>query len=260
MKKSNTGTARLALVVVLCACAPLAASRADEAAPPGSAAPADVASSTAARRWTMGFGYRTGVGVEGMDGPDLTLQREAHDGRHAWRLGVGVEQTNLSGNETEIDYGFPVTATRTAGGPNKTSRTRLELSILHMSGHGDPGDARFFWGIGPLVGWSSDHLRQDITVAQYDTTSLVYSYTGNVAQTFTTLRVGLGGSIGARWPLSRRVDLAAEFNQSLVYRRDRSEQSEDFPGSAGYGNRLKSHAEGVEFQAHTLRAGVLVRL
>jgi hypothetical protein len=260
MKKSNSATARLALVVVLCACAPLAASRADEAPPPGSAAPADVASSTAARRWTMGFGYRTGVGVEGMDGPDLTLQHEGRDGRHAWRLGVGVEQTNLNGNRTQIDYYFPGPDTRTWGGPTTTTRSRVELSVLRMSQHGNAGDVRFVCGIGPLVGWSSDHTRQSITVAEYDSTSLIYSYTGNEAETSTTLRVGLAGSIGARWPLSRRVDLAAEFGQSLVYRRDRVEQSSDFPGSRGYGSRGRSHLEGVEFQARTLRAGVLVRL
>src|SRR5690348_16822224 len=117
--KLKLETARIALVVALCACAPFAASRADEAppsTPSTSAAPAsstsaaaatESAASPVARRWTMGFGYRVGVGVEGMDGPDLTLQREGRDGRHAWRLGVGVEQTNLNGNLTQIDYFFP---------------------------------------------------------------------------------------------------------------------------------------------------------
>jgi hypothetical protein len=223
--------------------------RADEAETP-----------TAPRLWSMGFGWSQGDALEGMRGADFTLQHEGADARHAWRFGLGLYQNAESGTNTYRDYYFPGPFVVTEGGDSRTNLSDYGVTALRLSQHGDPHDVRFSWGIGPLVGWSRRHDRQVVTHAEYAADSMTLSYTGTLDQVQSTIREGLAGAIGVRWPLTSKIDATAEFEQALLYRSERLTFKEDFPGSFGFGHSHVVRNSGVVFQARTLRAAILVRI
>ena len=223
--------------------------RADEAETPA-----------ASHLWSMGFGWSQGDALEGMRGPDLTLQHESVDGRRAWRFGFGLYQNAESGTNTYRDYFFPGPYVITEGGESLTNLSDYAVTALRLSQHDDSHEVRFTWGIGPLVGWSRRHDRQVVTHAEYVADSMTLSYTGTLDQIASTLRAGLAGAVGVRWPLTSKIDAIAEFEQALLYRSERLTFTRDFPGSRGYGDSHKVRNSGVVFQARTLRAAILVRL
>jgi hypothetical protein len=215
---------------------------------------------TAPRLWSIGFGWSEGDALEGMRGPDFTLQHESTDGRHAWRFGLALYQNAESGTNTYRDYFFPGPYVITEGGESLTNLSEYGVTALRLSQHGDPREVRFSWGLGPLVGWSRGHDRQVVTHAEYLADSLTGSYTGTLDQLASTLRAGLASAIGVRWPLTSKIDATAEFEQALLFRSERLTFTRDFPGSRGYGDSHKVRNSGVVFQARTLRAAILVRL
>jgi opacity protein-like surface antigen len=163
--------------------------------------------------WSIQFQTTEYLGLKPFNGKLVSLKRHLSN-RAALRLGISFD---VDGNDARDPELREVADTTYSWYDSNTDSDYQKFSIdLSYLRYVSPGSyVNFFWGIGPVVGFS----RSERTVDWTDTDPLSRSRIRSDRDYTRTWEIGSLGLVGVEWFLSKHISFHSEYRASVVYRR-----------------------------------------
>jgi hypothetical protein len=210
--------------------------------------------SLAAGSWALQFQLEDDIGLKPYNGMTISLKKHL-SAQSAFRMGARLDlgSADIRGNRSNT-FADSLISTQQNDDSSSNYDTRLELLYVRYP---SPGRAvNWFWGVGPVIGYSRN-TRSGSSTRQDPSRTIQYNSENNT----TVWRAGAAGAFGAEWFATRSFSLHAEYRASLTrfwQDSDAMSRRSVTDGSLSTVSQSSSSTDGWEFDALTVLLGLSV--